>query len=144
MDNDFWFWLSNSNGKFDFHSTWDQIRNKNTEYSWCKLIWDNACAPIMSLCSLLARLNKLDTKERISKWNSNIDLTCCLCLQQTENRDHLFFDYRYSLTLVDNICRKLQINGSNIRDITHLLDHIDNLKLGSLVASNRLMSQLLP
>lgn len=70
-DKNFWYWLPKEDDKSNFKSAWHQIRNKSIEFSWCKLIWDKAYAPKLPHCALLARLNKLNTKDKISKWNNS-------------------------------------------------------------------------
>lgn len=54
------------------------------------------CAPKMPTCALSAKVNKLNTKARISQWNNNIDQTCMLSENHNEDKVHLFFNCIYS------------------------------------------------
>lgn len=78
--------------------------------------------PKMSTCALLAKLNKLNTKERISRWNSSTGRICMLCLNHQEDRDHLLIQCNYSRYLLDYIKSKLNINTSGSYDINRVLD----------------------
>lgn len=81
-EKDYWVWNPNSNEQCSMKSASNQVRNKYTEYFWTKIIWDKGCAPKMSICALVDIQNKLNTKERISRWNSNMDQKCILCSNQ--------------------------------------------------------------
>lgn len=76
------------------------------------MIWVNKCAPKMSTCALLAILNKLNTKDKISGCNSSTDLAFVLSSNNHEERDHLFFTCQYSKALWDIIKRKLNTNDT--------------------------------
>lgn len=81
----------------------------------------------MSLYALLARLNELNAKDKIIKWNSNVDLKCTLCLQHEDDINHLFFNCPYSSYIWNEFKCKLgiqQINSCNIITIFDLLAHI--------------------
>lgn len=80
LRHDYWFWLPSNDGQFNLNSAWDRIRSKHTKVKWSKVIWDNKYAPKMSTCSLLAILNKLNTKDRISWWNNDINQICASAL----------------------------------------------------------------
>lgn len=80
----------------------------------------------MSICGLLANLKRLNTKERIGRWNSNIDRTCVLCSNLHEDRDHIFINYVYSRQILEGIMHKLQINLGTSFDINSTLDTLCN------------------
>lgn len=122
MQDDYWFWLLNRSGQFSMNSAWNHIRKKHTEFNQTSVIWDDSCAPKMSTCSLLAKLNRLDTKDKINKWNNNIDQSCILCLSQNEDRNHLFFNCSYSRQLLEAIMQKLKISFGNTDEINQILE----------------------
>lgn len=78
MQHNFWFRIPNSNGKVTLNSAWNQIWCKHAELNLTSIIWDKHCAPKMSICDLLARVNKLNTKNKISRWNTHINQSCML------------------------------------------------------------------
>lgn len=75
----------------------------------------------MSICALLARLNKLNTKSRISRWNTGVNQSCVLCSNHIEDRDHLFFNCNYSRQLPEDLMTKLKIIFRHAFDIEHIL-----------------------
>lgn len=80
----------------DFKSAWNQIITKSTKFNWYNPIWNNYRAPKMPLCTLMANLSKLNTEDKIYKWNRSIDLTCNLCNIHPEDSSHIFFNCTYS------------------------------------------------
>lgn len=78
----------------------------------------------MLIFVLLAKLDKLSTKDGVSRWNSKIDCKCLLCLNHSEDRDHLYFKCSYSRQLLDIISRKLKINFGNSYDLNQILENI--------------------
>lgn len=119
-EHDLWFWIPSKDGQFSLNLAWNHIRNKHTEFKWSNIIWDNNCALKMSVCSLLAILSRLNTKERISKWNNNIDRSCVLCSNLNEDRDYLFFSYSNSRLLLEETMHKIRINFENSFDINSI------------------------
>lgn len=87
-------------------------------------MWDQYCAPKMSTCSLLAKLNKLKTKDRVFRWNNSIDRLCVLCRSQNEDREHLFFNCAYSKKILLDMVQKLNINIGTVSDISKILEII--------------------
>lgn len=86
----FWYWIPGKDGQFISKTAWNHIRVKNIEFNWAKIIWHKNNTPKMTTCALLAKLNRLNTKETITRWNNNVDQSCVFCLNQQEDRDHLF------------------------------------------------------
>lgn len=119
---DFWVWTPNSNGHFSMKSAWNHIGGIHIEFKWIGIIQNEFCAPKMSVYSLLAYLNKLNTKGRVYQWNNNIDQTCVLYLKHNEDRIHLFFNCSYSRQILDEIMQKLKINTGNSYEINYILD----------------------
>lgn len=67
----------------------------------------------MSTCALLANLNKMNTKDRISRWNHEFDQSCGLRNNQNEDRYHLFFTCSHSKQMLETIMKKLNISIDN-------------------------------
>lgn len=91
------------------------------------------------MCSLLAKINKLNIKERLNKWNITIDSKCALCSNQVEDRDRPFFKCDYSRQLLEVIMFKLNINLGNNFDINHVLETICQNQKSNLL-SNQMIS----
>ena len=78
-------------GLLNFKLVWNQIRVNHPVKTWANIISNNCCHPKMLLYSVLAILNKLNTKDNISKWQPDINRVCVLCNQGDETHEHLFF-----------------------------------------------------
>lgn len=89
----------------------------------------------MSICSLLAFKNKLNTKVRISNWAPNIDQKCVLCANHNEDREHLFFQCTYSKSILMEILPKINITGHYNFDIYSTLNVIKQAQ-EQMIASN--------
>lgn len=146
MQHDYQFWLPSKNVQFNLSSAWEHIRSKHTEVKWSTIIWGSKCAPKISICSLLAISNRLNTKDRVSRWNNNINRLCVLCSNHTEDRDHLFSKCSYSKQLLEEIMQKLRISLGNAYDFNQILEtmyqinhsnklhrHIINIAFTSLI-----------
>lgn len=116
MQRDYWYWMPDKNGQFNSKSAWNHIRTKHNELNWIDDIWDFKCAPKMSICGPLEKLNKLHTKDRVSKWNSAIDKCCVLYNNQIKDKDHLFFNCPYSKNLLEETMNKIDPNYGNSVD----------------------------
>ena len=57
----------------------------------CKALWCNGKAsPRSTICLWKILQNRLPMKDRLSKWGIQYGITCVLCHQEDETRDHLF------------------------------------------------------
>lgn len=110
---DFQVWTPNSNGLLSMKSAWNHTRTIHVEFRWASIIWDKFCTPKVSICSLIANLNKLNAKDKISRWNNATNQTCMLYMNYFEDRNHLFFNCSNSSHILDGIMQKLRINIGN-------------------------------
>lgn len=118
---DFWYWTRGKDGQFSLKTAWNHIRVKYIEFNWAKIIQHKDCTK-KSTCALLAKLNRLNTKERIIRWTNNVDRSCVSYLNQHEDEDHLFFNRAYSNQILNEIMRKTQVNFGNATDINQILE----------------------
>lgn len=136
---DFWYWIPINDGQFKTKSVWNHIRNKHSEFNWANIIWDKKCAPKMSICALLVKLSRLNTNDRISRWNNIIDRSCVFCVNQNEDIDHLFFNRSYSRQIIEEIMLKLQINLGNSFEINQILEILCRIVTNYLNISRTLL-----
>lgn len=85
----------------------------------------------MSTFALLAKLNRLNTNERISRWNNTIDQICVLCTEHDEDKDHMFINFIYSRKILKTIIQKLQIDIGNSFDLDNILNIICQAQRGN-------------
>lgn len=73
------------------------------QYTWTRGIWFFLATPKYAFVTWLAMLDRLSSMDRISKWSQRVDATCVLCKNDTESRNHLFFECSYSSQLWEHL-----------------------------------------
>ncbi|KAL0856009.1 hypothetical protein Bca101_061162 [Brassica carinata] len=81
---------------FSTRKTWDQIRNVRSVCTWYKGVWFPQSTPKYAFTMWVAIKGRLQTMDRMQKWNSSINTTCVLCNDAPESCAHLCFGCRYS------------------------------------------------
>ncbi|XP_021860920.1 uncharacterized protein [Spinacia oleracea] len=66
------------------------------QVGWKRLICNSHASPKSTFIMWLAVQNRLATKDRLIRWQLNIDGTCGLCQLESESLEHLFFSCSYS------------------------------------------------
>ena len=99
-------WLPDSQGSYSSRSSWRHFSHVKPEVKWYKLVWFSQNIPRMAFISWLAIRERLATKDRISKYKPNIDLTCVLCKAGLESHNHLFFECSYSVGIWSSLMGK--------------------------------------
>ncbi|XP_039025209.1 uncharacterized protein LOC120158444 [Hibiscus syriacus] len=75
---------------------WDNIRNRCEKVCWHRLVWFPGHIPKFSLISWMEILDRLPTKDRLSRFGVVTDRGCGMCSSGLESRDHLFSDCAYT------------------------------------------------
>ncbi|XP_039055469.1 uncharacterized protein LOC120198169 [Hibiscus syriacus] len=78
---------------------WEEIRVKHSKVPWHKLIWFPMHIPKFSIISWMAILDKLPTRERLSIMGITTNVSCSLCNDHLESRNHLFTNYIFASSL---------------------------------------------
>ncbi|XP_039025015.1 uncharacterized protein LOC120158175 [Hibiscus syriacus] len=81
---------------------WDIIRISREKVVWHRLIWFPAHIPKISLISWMAILDRLPTKDRLTRFGLIVDNVCGLCGTGMESRVHLFADCSYAKDVWDS------------------------------------------
>lgn len=63
-------------GKYSTTEVWNFLRPRNDKLPWYKLIWGSKVVPKHAFISWLAILNRLPTKDRLIRWDLNVDEKC--------------------------------------------------------------------
>ncbi|KAM6551713.1 hypothetical protein CsatB_001521 [Cannabis sativa] len=108
---------------------------------WCNLVWDRLIIPKHRFILWLVFWKRLNTKERVSKYNPTIDTTCVLCGKGDENIEHLFFPCEYSAECLQAIKVSLQWN-TQAADIPKLLHICHKTKRFSAVKKSMINTML--
>lgn len=90
---------------FSTSRTWDQIRVRGQEVSWCNLVWFPQRIPRQAFIVWLAFKDRLSTGVRMRQWG--ITQACVLCGERDESRDHLFFACPFTFTIWSTLTANL-------------------------------------
>ncbi|GJX38684.1 RNA-directed DNA polymerase, eukaryota, reverse transcriptase zinc-binding domain protein [Tanacetum coccineum] len=83
---------------------------------WWKLIWYSQCIPKHSFILWLVIQGRICTQDKLKDWGNQAVNRCCLCLNNCEDLQHLFFQCPFSKTNLINVG-----NGNNIRSVVRRL-----------------------
>lgn len=81
---------------FSTKKTWLYMRQEQPVCTWNKGVWFSQSTPKYSFMLWVAVKNRLQTCDRMKKWNTSINGVCVLCQEEEETCSHLFFKCRYS------------------------------------------------
>lgn len=99
-------WMASASKCFHASSTWKWIRPKGSKVPWCHFVWFKESIPKHSFHTWLVVLNKLSTRDRQLKHNSLSDGRCVFC-GGMESRDHLFFQFPYTIEVLASVITKV-------------------------------------
>ena len=102
---DRWVWIPGNHDNFFITSAWDTIRPRSVRVGWSGLLWGRGNIPKHSFCSWLAIRDRLGTRDRLSRWDRSIPLSCILCGVSCESRYHLFFSCPFGYEIWSRILR---------------------------------------
>ncbi|XP_070036029.1 uncharacterized protein [Nicotiana tomentosiformis] len=112
---------------FSIKKMYVSIRGVFPKVSWRKLVCNNLGAPIWIFIMRLIAHGKLNTRDRLLKWGLSVLQNCPLCVTETENIVHLFFQCDLSAHIWNKF---LQWQGIN----RVALDWHDELKWAEIYA----------
>ncbi|XP_062114229.1 uncharacterized protein LOC133825280 [Humulus lupulus] len=92
---------------------------------WRKFVWDRFITPKHRFIMWLVMWDRLHTKNRIARYNTNMDLVCLLCGAENEDIEHLFFKCTYSKRCLEAIKGWLHWNAQsiNLHRLLHCIYH---------------------
>ncbi|KAL9840234.1 putative RNA-directed DNA polymerase [Arabidopsis thaliana] len=103
-----WRSLKNDfNKRFITKVTWNNVRTHQPQQNWYKGVWFPYSTPKYSFLLWLTVQNRLSTGDRIKAWNSGQLVTCTLCNNAEETRDHLFFSCQYTSYVWEALTQRL-------------------------------------
>ncbi|XP_062094321.1 uncharacterized protein LOC133800379 [Humulus lupulus] len=106
----------------------------DSKVSWNKFVWDRLITPKHRFIMWLVMWERLNTKNRIIKYNSSLDPTCLLCGEADECIEHLFFQCLYSRKCLSAIKNWLNWNAQSI-NLVSLLKWISHAKSSRIYKS---------
>ncbi|XP_039057118.1 uncharacterized protein LOC120200312 [Hibiscus syriacus] len=93
---------------------WEAVRDRKSKVSWHKIIWFPMHIPKFSMISWMAILDKLPTRDRLSRMGIVIDTQCVLCNEATESRNHLFVDCNFAKLLWNSILNLAHVHKPHL------------------------------
>lgn len=109
-----WRGSSGYKQRFTTSETWQNIRETNALQSWTRGVWFSMGTPRFAFIVWLAMKNRLATMDRVSQWSRGVDVTCVLCNNEAETREHLFFKCSYSAKLWSSLARGILGNSFSV------------------------------
>ncbi|XP_073360069.1 uncharacterized protein [Aegilops tauschii subsp. strangulata] len=108
---DIWFWNGTAKGYSPklFYSHTFATESFNPLTAW---IWKSSCTMKIKVFAWMLIMDRLNTKDMVDRrhWHLEDGVNCVLCpLQTRETRDHLFFNYNFSV----RVWNYLQIDWSS-------------------------------
>ncbi|CAN1159944.1 LINE-1 retrotransposable element ORF2 protein [Linum perenne] len=90
-----YMWNGEYMAKFKASKVWNIIRPRKGEEEWSRYLWKNYRIMKNSLLTWLILRNRINTLDKVAKWNTAVNTICPLCSAATESRDHLFAECSY-------------------------------------------------
>ncbi|KAE8716557.1 L-tryptophan--pyruvate aminotransferase 1 [Hibiscus syriacus] len=88
-----------STGSMNTKIIWEEIRIKRDKVPWHKLIWFPLHIPKFSIITWMTILDRLPTRERLTRMGITTVDSCVLCNEAIESRNHLFADCTLAASL---------------------------------------------
>ncbi|KAK1424620.1 hypothetical protein QVD17_19953 [Tagetes erecta] len=90
-----WHDMHGEERTFSTMMVWDTIRQRKQLINWYNVVWFTHCIPRHAFHAWLVCQNKLNTQDRMKKWNMN--MSCCpLCMRNIDSHEHLFFECAFA------------------------------------------------
>ncbi|XP_021866924.1 uncharacterized protein [Spinacia oleracea] len=99
-----------THGKYSIQKMYLHLRQNATAVSWKRIICNSKASPKATFIVWLALQNRLATKERLLKWNMQIDGGCVSCQTQVETLEHLFFECAFSKRVWSSVLSKIGVD----------------------------------
>ncbi|XP_021844803.2 uncharacterized protein [Spinacia oleracea] len=99
-----------THGKYSIQKMYLHLRQNATTVSWKRIICNSKASPKATFIVWLALQNRLATKERLLKWNMQIDGGCVSCQTQVETLEHLFYECIFSKRVWSSVLSKIGVD----------------------------------
>ncbi|CAL1405087.1 unnamed protein product [Linum trigynum] len=93
-------WQGEQMKRFSVSRVWNDIRVKQPEVQWWRLVWAKEINPKHGLILWLAIHRRLVTQDKLLAWGKNVSGCCLLCPGGVESRDHLLIYCSYSISVL--------------------------------------------
>ena len=105
-----WRCVNGSLNEFSSRIAWEHIRQNYEKVKWCNVVWFSQCNPRMAFVLWMAVKRRLQTQDRVMKWNNDFNMKCPLCNLVNDSHSHLFFECEFSKEIWSDLKAKMEIN----------------------------------
>ncbi|XP_074297995.1 uncharacterized protein LOC141628796 [Silene latifolia] len=102
-------WIVNPR-EYKIREGYNLIRTVKPKVEWSHLVWHNWAVPKHRFIAWLVYMNALNTRHKLKRIGVSDSSLCCLCEQEEETVQHLFFDCAYSRRVMGGISEWLGLN----------------------------------
>ncbi|VFQ59176.1 unnamed protein product [Cuscuta campestris] len=88
--------------EYEVSKGYEWLMKENTCAQGYQIVWNKLAIPKHQFIQWLIWKNRIPTKARLSRF-MNIDTTCVLCKNAIEDRDHLFYECRFTKEVLTHI-----------------------------------------
>ncbi|GAA0174568.1 hypothetical protein LIER_27936 [Lithospermum erythrorhizon] len=117
--------LWDSSHNFGSSRVWHSLRVRQAKVDWYKLVWFNGHIPMYSFIVWMLCRGRLQTKDRLSKWNIISDSKCVFC-DACETVEHLFFLCPFSATMsrkLSSFCKDFHEPRGWSNELQRMVNH---------------------
>ncbi|XP_074283637.1 uncharacterized protein LOC141608173 [Silene latifolia] len=79
------------------------LRQGRQEVNWYHIVWTKWSIPKHSFISWMYYQQGFNTKDKLFRLGISLDSSCCICAQEEESPQHLFFKCQYSRRVLQRI-----------------------------------------
>ncbi|KAG7567328.1 Reverse transcriptase zinc-binding domain [Arabidopsis thaliana x Arabidopsis arenosa] len=118
-DDDVYLWKigdRQASNVFSTSHTWDHLHPPGLGVDWYDSVWFSGRIPKHSFITWLNARHRLQTRDRMIRWNMAVPPACLLCNLEDESRQHLFFDCSYYADIWKYFCDKAHVSPPNLFD----------------------------
>ncbi|XP_019257768.1 PREDICTED: uncharacterized protein LOC109235982 [Nicotiana attenuata] len=91
------------------------LRNDQQKVPWRKLICNNGGMPKWNFILYMAILGKLNTRDRLARWEVTNELLCPMCNVEEESVEHLFFKCTFAAAIWSKILHWMGVNRQTMK-----------------------------
>lgn len=95
---------------FTTKEVWKGFKEDTLIVKWWKDVWFSFCNPRFAFILWLAINRRLQTQDRMMKWNPS-QMLCPLCNKINDSHTHLFFQCDFSMAIWRYMKKKMSINN---------------------------------
>lgn len=89
-------WIPGGTGDFTLRSAVQSLGEASQDVPWADQVWWRRRIPRYAVISWMIQWKRLPTADRLIKWGVGADPKCCLCADQVETHEHLFYTCKYA------------------------------------------------